>query len=319
MDFNLPIVSIKCLVYNHEPYLQQCLDGFVMQKTDFPFEVIIHDDASTDNSVVIIREYAEKYPNIIKPIYETENQYSKKDGTLQRIINDTIHPNSKYIAFCEGDDYWIDPLKLQKQVDFMENNPDYTFVFSTVKTFDMHGKLKMYILKKVENRDYTGLEYFLKPPSQTSTFLLRKEILFTDYYKKVLDLKFEAGDIPLVLTCAHFGKLRGFSECMSVYRIHPEGWTRKPIGHKELWNRINAQLKFKFFGNEFQRAAEKMYIRQCIYSFMIYSLKNKKDKYSFISAAYKMSLLQTSESILEIIYEQLHKRIKLFVTSILKL
>ena len=73
------MVSIRCLVYNHEPYLRQCLDGFVMQQTNFRFEAIVHDDASTDGSAAIIREYAAKYPDIIKPIYETENQYSKRD------------------------------------------------------------------------------------------------------------------------------------------------------------------------------------------------------------------------------------------------
>ena len=83
-----PLVSIQCLVYNHEPYLRQCLDAFVMQKTNFKFEAIVHDDVSTDGSAAIIREYAEKYPDIIKPIFETENQYSKHDGSLERIMHD---------------------------------------------------------------------------------------------------------------------------------------------------------------------------------------------------------------------------------------
>lgn len=121
-----PLVSIRCLVYNHEPFLRECLDGFIMQKTEFTFEVIVHDDASTDGSAAIIREYAEKYPDIIKPIYETENQYSKRDGSLQRIMNAAIHPAVKYIAMCEGDDYWTEPYKLQKQVDFLETHLDYS-------------------------------------------------------------------------------------------------------------------------------------------------------------------------------------------------
>ena len=120
-----PLISIQCLVYNHEPYLRQCLDGIVMQKTNFPFEAIVHDDASTDGSAAIIREYAEKYPDIIKPIYETENQYSKHDGSIHRIMNAAMHPESKYVAYCEGDDYWNDPDKLQIQVDFLESHPDF--------------------------------------------------------------------------------------------------------------------------------------------------------------------------------------------------
>lgn len=119
------MVTIRCLTYNHEPYIRQCLEGFVMQKTNFRFEAIVHDDASTDGTAAIIREYAEKYPDIIKPIFETENQYSKRDGTLSRILDEYTH--GKYVAKCEGDDYWIDPYKLQKQVDYLENHPECVY------------------------------------------------------------------------------------------------------------------------------------------------------------------------------------------------
>ena len=121
-----PLVSVQCLVYNHEPYLRKCLDGLVMQKTHFPFEIIVHDDVSTDHSVDIIKEYESKYPDIVKPIYEKENQYSKGDGRIIQIMN--VACKGKYIALCEGDDYWTDPLKLQKQVDFLESHPEYSMV-----------------------------------------------------------------------------------------------------------------------------------------------------------------------------------------------
>lgn len=112
-----PLVSISCITYNHVSYIRQCLDGFLMQKTDFPFEIVVHDDASTDKTAEIVREYEKKYPNIIKPIYELENQYSKPGIS----INDITFPylRGKYIALCEGDDYWIDENKLQMQVDFL--------------------------------------------------------------------------------------------------------------------------------------------------------------------------------------------------------
>lgn len=121
------MVSIRCAVYNHELYIRKCLEGFVMQKTNFRFEAIVHDDASTDGSAAIIKEFAEKYPDIIKPIFEKENQYSKHDGSLGRIMDENSH--GKYIAFCEGDDYWTDPLKLQKQIDFWSLIPIILFVF----------------------------------------------------------------------------------------------------------------------------------------------------------------------------------------------
>ena len=130
-----PLVAIECTAYNHEPYIRDALEGFVMQKTSFPFVAIVHDDMSTDGTAAIIREYAEKYPDIIKPILEEENQWSKRDGSLNRIIDEAISATgAKYVAICEGDDYWCDPLKLQKQVDFLESNPDYGLVHTNAYT-----------------------------------------------------------------------------------------------------------------------------------------------------------------------------------------
>ena len=126
-----PLVAIHCFVYNHEPYLRDCLEGFVMQQTNFTFVAIVHDDASTDGSAAIIREYEEKYPHIFKPIYETENQYSKRDGSIDRIMNEAIEATgAKYVAMCEGDDYWTDPYKLQKQVSYMEEHPECALVYT---------------------------------------------------------------------------------------------------------------------------------------------------------------------------------------------
>ena len=96
-------VTVRCITYNQKEYIRQCLDGFVLQQTNFRFEAIVHDDASTDGTAEIVREYAEKFPDIIKPIFETENQYSKHDGSLGRILN--AHTRGKYVAICEGDDY----------------------------------------------------------------------------------------------------------------------------------------------------------------------------------------------------------------------
>ncbi len=137
-----PLIVIRCVTYNHEPYIRDALEGFVMQKTNFPFVAIVHDDASTDGTAAIIREYAEKYPDIIKPIYETENQYSKKDGSLRCIIDKACEETgAKYYAMCEGDDYWTDPLKLQKQVDFLESNSECTCTFHMYSDVYENGNL----------------------------------------------------------------------------------------------------------------------------------------------------------------------------------
>jgi glycosyltransferase involved in cell wall biosynthesis len=115
------LVSICCITYNHEKYIKDALDSFIMQKTNFNFEILIHDDASTDKTAEIIREYELRHPNLIKPIYQAENQYSK--GVKVGKFN-IERAQGKYIAVCEGDDYWIDPYKLQKQVDYMSANPE---------------------------------------------------------------------------------------------------------------------------------------------------------------------------------------------------
>lgn len=113
-------VSVICNAYNHERYIRDALDSFLMQKTDFVYEILVHDDASTDHTADIIREYEEKYPDIVKPIYQTENQYAK--GVLTYF--QYPRAKGKYYAFCEGDDYWTDPLKLQKQFDVLEAHPE---------------------------------------------------------------------------------------------------------------------------------------------------------------------------------------------------
>ena len=127
-ELKTPLVSIICLTYNQAQYIRKTLEGFVMQKTNFPIEILIHDDASTDETADIIREYENKYPQIIKPIYQQENQYSKKVAIGATYIYPKV--KGKYIALCEGDDYWIDPLKLQKQVDFLESHLDYALVYT---------------------------------------------------------------------------------------------------------------------------------------------------------------------------------------------
>ena len=129
-----PLVSVCCLVYNHAPFLRECFDGFVMQKTNFPMEILVHDDASTDGSQEIIKEYTAKYPNLFKPIYQTENQYSK--GRSISVTYQYPRAKGKYIALCEGDDYWTDPYKLQKQVDFLEQNEKFSICFHDVKIYD---------------------------------------------------------------------------------------------------------------------------------------------------------------------------------------
>ena len=122
-----PIVCVRCITFKQEKFIAKCLEGFLIQETDFPFEVMIHEDASPDRTADIIREYEAKYPRILKPLYETENQWKKQDGTFTRIVTGML--KRKYVAMCEGDDYWTDPHKLQRQIDFLESHPEYSMIF----------------------------------------------------------------------------------------------------------------------------------------------------------------------------------------------
>lgn len=215
------LVSIKCMVYNHEPYLRQCLEGFVMQKTNFRFEAIVHDDASTDGSAAIIREYAEKYPDIIKPIYETENQYSKRDGSLSRIMN--AHMHGKYIAFCEGDDYWTDPLKLQKQVDILEADPNVSIVYTAFRTVDSNGDfMPRPIYEKYKEISFSG-NILCQLISSGNFIMTLTTCIRRDVYESDIMTQTQIGlDYLLFLTAASMGKAAYLSEETGCYRYSPQ-------------------------------------------------------------------------------------------------
>ncbi len=212
-----PTVSIICDVYNHGPYIRQCLEGFVNQQTSFPFEVLVHDDASTDNSAEIIREYEAKYPEIIKPIYQSENKYSKKISIWCNFQFPRI--KGKYVAFCEGDDYWTDTLKLAKQVTFLEANPDYTLSYSKAKIYNqVINQFEDYTFGHLVNSYKKLLEDNHIP---TPSVCLRTNIINT-YIESILkNQNWRIGDYPLWLHAAGCGKIQFINETTCVYRVLP--------------------------------------------------------------------------------------------------
>lgn len=209
-----PLVAIRCITYNHKPYIRDCLDGFVMQQTNFPFVAIVHDDCSTDGTADIIREYAEKYPDIIKPIYESENQYSKHDGSLDRIMTDAIDKTrAKYIALCEGDDYWTDPHKLQRQVDFMEAHPEYSAAAENGIVHHLSTNEKR-LFSDEPTRDITSVdELILKRRFPTASVLYRANLIGDDFY-----LKGNTMDTMLWCYLCIKGRIRYVDVISSVYR-----------------------------------------------------------------------------------------------------
>lgn len=232
-----PLVSICSITYNHAPYIRQCLDGFLMQKTKFRYEIIIHDDASTDGTTEIIKEYAEKHPDLITPIFQKENQYSKGiRGMFPRFC--FPHAKGKYIALCEGDDYWTDPLKLQKQVDFLEANPDFVMCSHRFKQYmqkegiykdDWYGDISDSIVYDLDTLIHGG--WYHHPLS----VMLRSD---------KLNLQ-ECARYPYSMDAVLFFHLlkKGpgimLNEDMAVYRIHTGG----------VWSGINLENRFK---NEFK-------------------------------------------------------------------
>lgn len=194
-----PIVSICCMAFNHAPYIRKCLDGFLMQEpptgvpADEPwYEILIHDDCSTDGTDDIIREYASKFPDKIFPLYEEENQYSKG------IIIDGFNykrARGKYIAVCEGDDYWTISDKLKRQVDFMESHPDYSVCWHLARIYETYsGKLRPLYYdfdQPIEVDEDVTVEYLLRASvGQPLTEVFRRScynIEWQSYYPNYCD------------------------------------------------------------------------------------------------------------------------------------
>ena len=262
------LVSVCCITYNHEPYIVQALNGFLMQKTSFPFEVLIHDDASTDRTADIIREYEKKFPKLIKPIYQKENQYSKGFTAVTATWN-FPRAQGKYIALCEGDDYWIDENKLQIQVDFLERNPEYTMCFhDAVVVNELENEVDSFSYHVIE-KDYSATELFENWVVPTASMLFKKEILC---YKLADRENFIAGDIVLVEQACVYGKVHGFKKKMSVYRIQENGLT---------WSKERREKTLRLHPNHYIALKRNFPL---ISKFVI----NKKISESYLILAYKI-------------------------------
>lgn len=233
---NSPKVSICCLTYNHAPYIRQCIDGFLMQKTTFSFEILIHDDCSTDGTTEIIREYETLYPNIIKPLYEDENQWVK--GRRGNTVFNFPRAKGKYIALCEGDDYWTDPYKLQKQVDFLEAHPKYVMCSHRFKMFNQDNCLDEEDgCKGLSN----GIDYDINTLVHGSWYFHPLTVMFRLDALDLIEYKRYKISMDAVLFFHILKKGKGYMlpDIMGVYRIHSGG----------VWSGVTYKNKLK---NEFQ-------------------------------------------------------------------
>ncbi len=218
-----PVISIICNTFNQEKYISEALDSFLMQKVNVPFEILVHDDASTDRTPEIVKEYEAKYPDIIKPIYQTENQYSKGVSITPEI--QMPRAKGKYIAFCEGDDYWTDENKLQIQLDFMESNPEYTLC---CHAYSMVNKDRTLIEDRFDFADDCDVpmkrligNQLLVP--QFATLFARYDCI-SQFKGEFLGRK--SSDMIIRIFCATKGKIKYFNKNMSSYRRFTEtSWT----------------------------------------------------------------------------------------------
>lgn len=278
-----------------------------MQQTNFKFEAIVHDDVSTDRSVEIIREYAEKYPDIIKPIFEKENQFSKGFDKLSSIMN--AAGKGKYIALCEGDDYWTDPLKLQKQVDFMEAHPDYAMCFHAARIIDEIGDNRLYInCIGIENREYSADEVFINWTVPTASIMYRKEVL--DFFVSTKGQeRIYAGDIVTILSCASIGKIRGFSDCMSAYRIHQKGITYDVARNR--YKIMHTPLHYEYIKENFPILSRRAANYKCREAYLermkIQSKWTWRRYYDFFKAFSYMTFEEKRRLIREIVSNKLSK------------
>ncbi len=223
-------VSILCITYNHGPFIRDALESFVRQKTNFAFEVLIHDDASTDGTADIIYEYEHKYPHIFRCIYQKENIWGKKDAFL-----DFLMPmvRGKYVAINEGDDYWCDDLKLQKQFDFMEAHPEFSVCFHPVRVHFDNGLYPDSIFPPAKfrfNKEVLSLSDLLKHNFIQTNSVMYRWRFHAENADKLIPRCILPGDWYLHLVHAQIGKIGFLPEIMSVYRRHDESvWTNAMV------------------------------------------------------------------------------------------
>lgn len=321
------MVSICCAVYNQKKFISQALNSFLNQKTDFIFEILVNDDASTDGTKDILKEYELKYPEIIKVVYQKENQYSQG----KKIVMDLLFPRvkGKYIALCEGDDYWGDEYKLQSQFDALERNKDCIISVHDVHDVSENGTLlsNIYPDITIEQTVIKTNEFFhmtLNPYKylfHTSSFFFQKNcILELKNAMPVFIQESGVGDVPLIWFLVNKGNIYYINKIMSFYRRDTSGSWSKRMQNREYRKKIIKQNLNLF--REFNKFTNYMYddlinndILKLEFDYLrlsnqFFKMRNKKYKnyYERISIIYKtMYFFLYIFPSLEKIYERINK------------
>lgn len=224
---NSPKVSIVTTTHNQEAYVRQAFDSFLAQEVDFPVEIIVADDASTDSTPSIIREYADRHPHLIRPILRSENL-----GLNRNLVGALTIARGEYIALCEGDDYWIDPLKLSKQVNYLDQRPETAVCFHPVQVVWEDGHAKDSTFPPIYLRGNMSVEaLILMNYIQTNSVMYRRVERYDDIPSDVMPL-----DWYLHVRHAVHGEIAMLPETMAVYRRHAEGmWNNQVVDPQKFW------------------------------------------------------------------------------------
>lgn len=251
-----PLVSVRTSTYNHEKYIGQCIEGVLMQKTTFPFEYIIGEDCSTDGTMAIVTAYAQKHPDVIRVVTDDVNVGMRDNGL--RCID---RCRGKYMAICEGDDWWTDPYKLQKQVDFLESHPDYMMCVTGYSTFRMKDRVVKEGKLRSTGRDISLRSLMRKNTIGTLTVVYRRDVL-AQFEEEVRPLmpSFRMGDLPLWIYMASKGRIHELPYSTAMYRIledsvsHSTDFSRRYSFHVE-------SCRVKLWMNQFLGTHHSLLIR----------------------------------------------------------
>lgn len=244
-----PVVSASLITYNHAPYISACIDSMLEQKTDFPFEICIGEDESSDGTREICIDYAKRYPDRIRLILRSQSDPDRGMYRSQGVYNYVESAracNGKYIAVCDGDDVWIDPLKLQKQFDVMEENPSVSLVHSDYDQLDVVSGQRINSVNKSRHVALTTVDDMAEfkldiiqrkyPISACTAFMRTRDLL--DLFEQNMEL-FETlpmGDTTTWCELSNYGSFHYIDESMGMYRILPESDS----------NSVSAEKKYKF-------------------------------------------------------------------------
>lgn len=331
------LVGVVCMTYNQSAFIGDAMNGFTMQQTNFPYVCCIIDDSSIDGEPEIIRHYLEDYFDLSdKSVVRHEetddyvlcyakhktnrncffavlwlkyNHYGKK---RKDPYNDRFLKDVKYVALCEGDDYWTDEKKIQKQVDFLERNQDYTMCFHNAIEHYEYGNKKDRIFSNIKNRDYTGIEIFRNWIVPTASVIIRKEVFESELYKQVVSNKvFIYRDTPLFVTCVSLGRIRGMHEVMSVYRRNQGSLTHQNSYEKRKMSACHCLEFYKVFGEKYRKCSKTLCCRAMMKGFLI-SLFDKESpiRYDFMRESLSISITLTIPALLWAVKKGLYKMIK---------